>query len=226
MRLPIALLLGLALTACAGVGERPPADPSDADAPQSAPELRAHAYRCEDGSRIVAEQRPEGGIYLFFPASNVALEQVPAASGARYRGRDGVEFWDHGRAARVVTADGQELRCTEDRIGSLVEDARLRGIDFIGLGNEPGWRLELGPRRTTLITDYGRRTLRFPARAVEAGLAAEETVTLTLRHDDHRLALRLAPIPCQDDMSGRRFDWQVNLELDGQTLRGCGVALH
>lgn len=207
-----------------------------APAPTSAPgtpdrhlpmgDLAARAYVCDNGSRLVAERAGEDRLYLFFPARNVELQRVPAASGSRYLGAEGVSFQSGGREARVTTADGRTLHCEEDRFGSLVEDARLRGVDFLAVGNEPGWRLELGPRRTTLVTDYGSRTLRFPAADAEARLARESGFDLTLETDDARLRATLTPAPCRDDMSGRAFDWQVALELDGQALQGCGIALH
>lgn len=188
--------------------------------------LAARAYRCENGMRLVAE--PEGAerLYVFFPASNVELQRLPSASGARYTGAGGVEFWSRDRGARVVTPQGQTLTCEEDRLRSLIEDARLRGVDFWATGNEPGWRLEIGPRRTTLESGYGARTLRFPARAIEASLTRQAPVTLTLESQEVKVPVTLEPRHCRDDMSGRAFDWRVRLELEGRTLRGCGVALH
>lgn len=219
--------LCVALAGCAG--SRPgagdaPGIARNAPAPEAS--LAARAYQCEDGTRLVAEREGPDRLYLFFPASNVELRRARSASGARYTGPEGVEFWSRGRQARVVTQDGDTLGCEEDRLGSLIEDARLRGVDFWALGNEPGWRLEMGPRRVTLETDYGKRTLHFPAQAVDAALAREAPVALTLEAGGLSLPLRLEPGPCRDDMSGQPFEWQVEIGLEGQTLRGCGVALH
>ncbi len=40
------------------------------------------------------------------------------------------------------------------------------------------------------------------------------------------LVLEVLGRPCQDSMSGERFESEVVVTWKGQTLRGCGRALH
>ena len=61
-----------------------------------------------------------------------------------------MQFWTEGDSARFERLPGSTVDCREIRSLSLLEDARVRGVTFRGVGNEPGWRLEIGPARRCL----------------------------------------------------------------------------
>ena len=103
----------------------------------------------------------------------------------------------------------------------LAAAAAARGARFLGRGNEPGWRVEVGPGDLVrVVHDYGTVRADFPALAgrtlpggeiVHEGAAGGHSVRLTLR-----------PVPCTDDMSGEVQPVTVLLRFDGQDYRGCG----
>jgi len=78
-----------------------------------------------------------------------------AASGAHYAAGN-VSVWNKGREA-TLDLEGRVSRCVENRPRSILEDARDRGVELRGTGNEPGWVLELFTDRMVFIDAYGTR---------------------------------------------------------------------
>ncbi|MFZ9151183.1 MAG: MliC family protein [Burkholderiales bacterium] len=101
------------------------------------------------------------GIALRTGGETRTLPQARAASGVRYQ--DAVmQFWTEGDSARFERQPGSTVDCREIRSLSLPEDARVRGVTFRGVGNEPGWRLEIGPAHRVLFEDgYGSMSVVF-----------------------------------------------------------------
>lgn len=106
----------------------------------------------------------------------------------------------------------------------LVERALARGVRFLGRGNEPGWRIEIGPGDAVRVV-YGYGTVRvdFPSLPGRRG-AAGETI-----HEGsaggHSVRITLRELRCTDDMSGELFPVTVLLRFDGEERRGCGAPL-
>ena len=97
---------------------------------------------------------------------------------------------------------------------------RLEGTDWLAIGNEPGWRVEVNEgERLTYDGDYGAVRIMTPA--PPAAMADDGTRSWTIRTDAHRLMLELAPIACQDDMAGTSYPLTARLVVDGKALRGC-----
>ena len=90
---------------------------------------------------------------------------------------------------------------------------------FTALGNEPGWRLDIGGGRMSLNADYGATTMALSAPApapiaggrVFAGDATGRPVRVTV----------LDRI-CHDTMTGMPRPFTVSVEFDGRRLEGCG----
>ncbi len=103
-------------------------------------------------------------------------------------------------------------------------DAAARGVDFRGIGNEPGWTVEIvDGEQVTMVTDYGANSVVTPAPA-PATNAAGHTV-YRIDTDAHRLNLLIEARACQDAMSGEEFPAAVTATLDGTRYSGCGRAL-
>lgn len=226
-----AVFVSLLLMAACSAGEKSAEDRGTADEPvaQSA-ESQADsawtvAYDCEDGSYVVAQFRQAtDDVWLFLPSKTVLLPHVPAASGARYS--DGTyTIWSKGREARVGREDGGSVSCVENRRRSIIEDAKLRGVDYWGTGNEPGWTLEIGPESTVLITNYGQERHEL---VTPAPLEDRENRRTTYRGTagGQEIVITIVGRACNDDMSGESFETTVEVELDGRKLRGCGLPLH
>src|SRR5690606_15367152 len=106
---------------------------------------------------------------------------------------------------------GQPLKPTER--------AESRGSTLRGVGQEPGWFVEIGAGERPPLhagLDYGQRHL--------------EVEQLEKKADDHyegvartgeSITVRLQPEPCADIMSGERFQLGVQLTVGEETFSGC-----
>ena len=63
----------------------------------------------------------------------------------------------------LLVVDGVEhAGCVRDTVAAVWEDARIRGVDYRAVGNEPGWHLEIVENgRTVFVGDYGATQLEF-----------------------------------------------------------------
>jgi len=159
---------------------------------------------------------------LVLPDRRYRLPRVVAASGVHYAAGD-VSVWNKGREA-TLELDGRVSRCVENRPRSIIEDARARGVEFRGTGNEPGWVLEILADRMIFIDAYGARRVATPRPERQRGAASGHEVYVAVT-ESHRLAVRIRTGPCVDSMSGARHGSGVEVELDGAAYRGCGDAL-
>jgi uncharacterized membrane protein len=181
------------------------------------------AWDCEDGRRVVTSFAGEE-MWLFLPEETVQLGQVRTASGAAFAAGD-IQFWSKGDEA-TLDEGGQRTVCTVNRQASIWEDAKLRGADFRGQGNEPGWQLELfSGRPSLLVTDYGEKRFEFQAGA-PAPLENGEGSVFSGRSGDTEIVVTLTSGPCQDSMADVSYETTVLVQLGEQQLQGCGNALH
>ena len=118
------------------------------------------------------------------------------------------------------------LDCEHDRRASIWEHAKLNGVDFRAVGNEPGWVLEVRDGdRLDLNYDYGQSQVSVPI-AERVPDAASRTTTYRGTRGERSLVVRLIGEGCSDTMSDETFPTRVEVELDGRKLSGCGRPLH
>lgn len=184
-----------------------------------------HAYDCEGKLYVVAEFRPEtDDVWLFLPEKSGALPHVRSASGAKYDDGETI-FWTKDHEALLDIGDGVERSCIENRRRSVIESAKLRGNDYWGTGNEPGWTLEVGPERIVFVTDYGQSRSEFPTPDPVTDPASRVT-TWSSAAGGHELVLTVRGERCADTMSDETFESRVEVRLDDRVYAGCGQALH
>ena len=100
-----------------------------------------------------------------------------------------------------------------------------RDRDFRGVGQEPGWQLELRKGSEMRFTyDYGKGTAITPAPAAQVD-AASGTRTYHAQSGGNDLEVVIVPVRCTDAMSGRPFAATVSVTLNGRAYRGCGEEL-
>jgi uncharacterized membrane protein len=200
-----------------------PAPPPDAPAAER--EGRAYVYDCADaGFRFTAWVAPDS-MDVRLPAglgrAPVRIPRVEAASGARYEG-EGVEVWTLEREAMLRVDGDDHSPCALDSQASIWEDARLRGVSFRGVGNEPGWLVEIrGDGSAKLLLDYGERELTIPAMDVDSSAADSRTIYRAVT-DSHEVEVTIETEWCPDSMSDETFDHTVALTVDDRSYRGCG----
>ncbi|WP_395644856.1 COG3650 family protein [Terricaulis sp.] len=101
------------------------------------------------------------------------------------------------------------------------ENARAEGVDFRGVGQEPGWLLDIYTQdRIVLQYDYGEHTAEFPL--PQPGAAQEGATRYETSANGQTLTVTIRRFPCQDAMSGQDYPSTVEVIIDGRTLQGCG----
>lgn len=101
------------------------------------------------------------------------------------------------------------------------EQARTAGVDFRGVGQEPGWILDIyRADRIVLVWDYGESSASFPL--VAPSYPQEGATRYESQSNGRALAITIRRFPCQDAMSGEAFPASVEVIIDGRTLEGCG----
>ncbi len=216
----MALLAGLVtLAACAGHVDRS----GKTIGPPRRTEARTFVFRCEDGYGFTA--RIEGQTaWLFLPGQTVDLPRVPSGSGARYS-RGAITFWNQDERA-LLSADGQSHRnCKNNHSQAIWEHAKLNGVDFRAVGNEPGWHLEISSDTLIFVGDYGQTVFEFKTPPPAVSPDQRQTI-YRAANGSHRLVVRIQGRRCHDTMSDEKFEATVSVSLDGQQYQGCGRALH
>lgn len=155
----------------------------------------------------------------------VFLPPAVSRSGAKYS--DGVlTFWSKGEEALLEARGESHRECRNNPAKAIWEGARLRGIDYRAVGNEPGWHLEITEgERIVLVTDYGETRYEFAAPDPSVDRLTAVT-TYEISDREHELIIRLKDQLCHDSMSGEAFETTVIVSLDGKEYRGCGRYLY
>jgi uncharacterized membrane protein len=124
-------------------------------------------------------------------------------------------------AAPAVAEDGG---FDEASVNSAWHKAKLRGVGFRAVGQEPGWLLEISNgAKILLVLDYGENRKSYPY--VEPIVYQEERRTLYVIDEDE-LTIEIRGQHCEDVMSGEQFDVSVTIIMADRQLKGCGRALY
>ena len=116
-----------------------------------------------------------------------------------------------------------EPRVDEASITNVWHKAKLRGVAFRAIGQEPGWLLEItNGVEIVLVTDYGETRTSMPY--VEPVVSQQERRTQFVL-DAYNTIVEIRGEPCQDVMSGEEFEVSVTIRQTDGELRGCGRAL-
>ncbi len=180
---------------------------------------RVLVCRCNDGYRFVVSVE-SGKAWLFLPQQTVALKEDSHQRGL-FSG-EGVRFSFNGTHCLLERGE-RTLECRNRPEEAVWERAKLEGVDFRAVGNEPGWVLEIRiGDEVSLLTDYGTKRLRFD---YASPLVEGNRTIYRLSNERDRLTVVLEGRPCKDPR-GERYETTVELLLDGERLKGCGMALH
>ncbi len=121
---------------------------------------------------------------------------------------------------------GGHLECDHDHRASIWEHAKLNGVSFRAVGNEPGWVLEIrAGERLDLSYDYGQSELTVPITTRQPGIDGRVTI-YSGSAGGQTMKVSLSGEGCSDTMSDETFPTRVQVELDGRTFSGCGRPLH
>ena len=111
----------------------------------------------------------------------------------------------------------------EESIDDVWHKARLRGVAFRAIGQEPGWLLEITDGEDIMIsTDYGESVNRYnwvePV-VDENGRRTQYVI------EKSSVTVEIRGTPCTDVMSGESFENSVTIIESDRRLEGCGKAL-
>ena len=214
-----------ALAACQPAADvAPVAVPAD-DVPPPATSTPAEpivtAFRCGDLLVGATFDNTAGTVTLSANGVRMVLPQALSGSGARYADDAGNEFWNKGQAA-TLTLDGAAHDCQQTDEVSPWDAARARGVVLRGVGNEPGWLVEVSGGDAPAL----RAQLDMGTRVVEAR-PIERTATgyRGTAADGAAIVLVATTEACSDPMSGQRFPETIELRVGDEALKGCGARL-
>lgn len=185
---------------------------------------RIGVYECSNGFTFTARIDDESA-WLFLPNKTVRLAHVPSGSGAKYS-KDQFTFWSKGEEAQLEIDDNLYRNCKNNRAKAIWENAKLNGIDFRAVGNEPAWYLEIEKgNKIVLIINYGQDRYEFATPEAVIDIPARKTI-YEAQNDTNHLTVIIRGRRCRDSMSGESFETQVTVTLDRREFQGCGRALH
>ena len=188
-------------------------------------QAKTYVYECPDGYRFTVSL--DGGqAWLFLPEQTINLPSVPSASGEKYSKKQ-TTFWTKGDEARLESGSKVHVACKSNRAKAIWEHAKLNGVDFRALGNEPSWVLEIVNGNTIIFSDFYEKINFYVFKISEPETDPSKSTTIyKVKNESHLLSVTVIGVPCQDTMSGESFESRVTVELDNKVFHGCGKALH
>lgn len=118
--------------------------------------------------------------------------------------------------ASCASAGGTTAAVTE---AAEAQSPAQGGLVFRATGNEPSWRLDIGPTEMALLTNFGQ------TRVVAANPTAQvagATTTYVGQTAKGELQATILDQLCVDSMSGMPHPQTVTVVTGGQALTGCG----
>ena len=122
-----------------------------------------------------------------------------------------------------LVAGGDPAMSEDDNAKNNVwHKAKLRGVAFRAIGQEPGWLLEIKKGQEILIVNnYGESRTSYLWVEPQEDKAARTTRFQV----DADTSVLIEGKPCSDSMSGETFQSTVTVKTGMRTLKGCGRAL-
>lgn len=182
------------------------------------------AYNCADSLEFTAHVAQDS-TWLFLPDTTVKVLPVEAGSGARYEGGKYI-YWSKGDEAILQKPKGSFMTCHHIPQEKSWAAAKLRGIDFRALGQEPGWILELKDKeQARYLGNYGQDTLNFDM--PESQRNNNGHTMYRMQDNNNTLTLTIKDTSCTDVMSGFEYPAAVTVTVnDTTTYTGCGRFLN
>ncbi|MGB4337279.1 MAG: hypothetical protein WBK10_01765 [Bacillota bacterium] len=131
------------------------------------------------------------------------------------------------RADRADRVDDTDVADTTDSAdpNDPWEAARQRGVDFRGIGQEPGWVVEIVRGESIyFLFDYGQSSITAKVATDQPSARAGATV-YQADSPTYQLSVAIEDRPCTDIMSGHEFPNAVTVTFDGKVFHGCGRPL-
>ena len=189
-----------------------------------------YSYRCDgnDNSIVVIINGDAGHLF-----SNLASQAIQRKQGSTdFAGEDVLYQPDNppdlapGQTA-IITINGQKLKnCKNNARAAVWQAAKLRGVSYRAIGQEPAWLLEIYTgKEFILVTNYGNNKVSFPWAEPEVNQRQMSTRYRSTGSSGN-IEITVTRGTCSDSMSGEEFASKVDVTWADKILRGCGRALH
>jgi uncharacterized membrane protein len=222
IRASIIILSSIMLNSCAYT--QPDDVSPDSRTSTTETDAKTYVYECPDDFSFVARTETDRA-WLFLPGTTLELALAQSASGTKYT-NGSVSFWRNNNEAGLESEEIKHTGCKNNRARAIWEHAKLNGVDFRALGNEPGWYMEISNKQDILlVTDYGQQTYRFTF-AIINSKPSDRTTSYHAQSKGNSVEVVIKGMPCQDSMSGEAFSAVVTVLINNKRYRGCGKALH
>ncbi len=101
---------------------------------------------------------------------------------------------------------------------------KAEGIDFVGIGNEPFWSLEIDNEKLILfkLADWQKPVI-VP---IEKPVINKDSTFYSLPIEDSRWTVTIIPHFCSDGMSDFLYQYKTIVRYKGSAYEGCGVMLN
>lgn len=105
------------------------------------------------------------------------------------------------------------------------EKAEAKGVQFRGVGNEPGWLVEIyDDQRIRFVNNYGALEIKAPVDDLWLGPVGEDKIYY-VENDAVQFQVIIMNKAYQDTMSGEEFPYQVRVVFPNQSYVGGGRLL-
>ena len=183
-------------------------------------EKRVFVYNCSDNYTFVAEVQKDEA-WLFLPSKTVKATQHKSASGVKYS-VDNIVYRSKGYEA-TLDVGKKRYRCKNDGIAATFERAKLNGVAFRAIGNEPGWILEItSDKQVLFLTNLGQDKTYFEVIEKFSDYSSTE---YEMHSNNNIMHVRIENSRCRDTMVDRVYESTVYINFDGVNMKGCGKAL-
>ena len=186
---------------------------------------RTYVFECDDTYTFVARQENKS-IWLFLPYKTVNLPQTTTDSGLMFSNGQ-ISFWLDTEKAKLKSGNRLYDNCLNNRARAIWEHAKLNGVDFRAVGNEPGWYLEIYEgNKIRFVADYGKvryKDINLPDPQI---IPNTHKTVYTFVIDEHVLEISIEAKLCRDTMVDEQYENTVIVNLDDKKYIGCGRPLH
>jgi len=228
--LSVILLMPLLVSCSSEQGEVSQAGSTEINKEVSLPDFSSiktdniFVYECGDSLQFTAYVTRDS-TWLFLPDTTLKVLPVRSGSGAKYEAGSFI-YWSKGEEAILQQPRGSFMICKTNPRLKAWEAARVRGVEFRALGQEPGWHVEIVPgKQIAYIGNYGRDTVITPVPHPQKS-EDQKRIVYKAATKEHSLELEIIDKPCTDAMSGFSFPLSVKITVDDKTHNGCGQYLH
>ena len=186
---------------------------------------KAYVFECADDYAFSTSIEGTTA-WLFLPEQTIKLPHVFSVSGSKFSAKQTTLWVEKGEARLKIDSTTHEA-CINNPAKAVWAHARLNGVDFRAVGNEPSWILEIVKGESIIFADFYGKVNKYMFIRYEPTINQTERKTVfKTSNKHHSLLITIIGIPCQDKMSSEQFEFSVTVELDEKYFTGCGRALH